>query len=351
MNHKVKYGLLRYETENIGDEIQSLAACRFLPTVDYYFDRDNIDATKVRAGEKVKLIMNGWYTHHPENWPPKNPAINPLLIAIHIEQDALDGRVKKAFLSNSSRDFLKKHGPVGARNLPTEDLLTREGVKNYFSGCLTLTLLPDKSIKKRDYILAVDISDKLFEALKERTSRKIIRLDAYRTRNLSAVQKMTLAKYWLSLYQSAHAVVTTRLHCMLPCLALGTPVLAISGNDLKRFAGLIELTNHTLEEEFLNETYSYDLDNPPKNPDDFRELAEKLVKKVRDFTEYDSQESFLDGESLEDFYASPEFIDLIGSLSREACRGEVAMMQLSQKRQSSGAKSVLKTVVHAIRKK
>ena len=212
-----KYGLLSYKTENLGDEIQSIAARRFLPRIDYYFDRDDIDATKIKAGDKVKLIMNGWYTHRPENWPPKNPAIEPLLVAIHVEQDALEGRPKEAFLSEKSQEFLKKYGPIGARNLPTLELLKSSGIDSYFSGCLTLTLLPDKSVKKRDFILAVDVSDEVFSEMKKRTKREIIRLDAYRIRSLSQEQKIALAEYWLSLYQSAHAVVTTRLHCMLPC--------------------------------------------------------------------------------------------------------------------------------------
>ena len=36
---KIKYALLSYDTENIGDEIQSLAAKRFLPRVDLLLNR------------------------------------------------------------------------------------------------------------------------------------------------------------------------------------------------------------------------------------------------------------------------------------------------------------------------
>lgn len=35
----VKYALFSYSTENIGDEIQSIAASRFLPQIDYYINR------------------------------------------------------------------------------------------------------------------------------------------------------------------------------------------------------------------------------------------------------------------------------------------------------------------------
>jgi len=64
----VKYGLLTYRTENIGDEIQSIAARQFLPGVDIYVERDSLN--NVVSDEKIKLIMNGWFTHKPENWPP-----------------------------------------------------------------------------------------------------------------------------------------------------------------------------------------------------------------------------------------------------------------------------------------
>ena len=61
----VKYGLLTYRTENIGDEIQSIAARQFLPRVDVYVERDSLN--NVVSDEKIKLIMNGWFTHKPEN--------------------------------------------------------------------------------------------------------------------------------------------------------------------------------------------------------------------------------------------------------------------------------------------
>jgi len=63
----VKYGLLTYRTENIGDEIQSIAARQFLPRVDIYVERDSLN--NVVSDEKIKLIMNGWFTHKPENCP------------------------------------------------------------------------------------------------------------------------------------------------------------------------------------------------------------------------------------------------------------------------------------------
>ncbi len=67
----VKYALFSYSTENIGDEIQSIAASRFLPQIDYYINRDYMNDFKPDTDEQIKLIMNGWYSHRPQNFPLK----------------------------------------------------------------------------------------------------------------------------------------------------------------------------------------------------------------------------------------------------------------------------------------
>lgn len=293
----IKYGLFSYSTENIGDEVQSIAARRFLPRVDYYFDRDDIDATKTKPGEEIRLIMNGWYTHKPENWPPKNPDIKPLLVAMHIEQDALGGRVVKSFVSKKSRDYIAKFAPLGARNLPTLELLKNNNIDAFFSGCVTLTLIPDKRVKKQDFVLAVDVSTDVYREMKKRTKREIIRLDTYRSPKFTNEEKFSLAEFWLMLYQSAHSVVTTRLHTMLPCLALGTPVFAIAGRDPKRYSGLIDLVRHSTEEDFLTNRVLFDIDNPGDNPKEYLKIRRSLEKKCADFTGFDSKLSYLREQS------------------------------------------------------
>ena len=307
-----KYGLFQYKTDNIGDEIQSLAAKRFLPKVDYYFDRDEIDKTKIAKGDKVKLIVNGWYTHKPENWPPKNLQIEPLLISMHI--NPYSEATLEAFKKKASARFLNTHCPVGARDLTTLKFLQKNGVESYFSGCMTLTLTKDKKIKRRDYILAVDVSDKIYEGLKKRTTARIVRIGVMRTTELSAEAKEAIAKYYLLLYQSAKAVITTRLHCLLPCLALETPVLAILKQEPKRYAGLIELAHHTTEKEFLKDKVIYNFEEPPQNPTEYKKLRKGLEKRCTEFTGYDAKQSYLGGQTANDFLESEALGAAIGEL-------------------------------------
>ena len=78
-----KYGIIFYKkTSNIGDDIQTYASKQFLPQVDYIIEREKLDTFVSKDMEKVKVIMNGWYFHCAENWPP-TPFIEPKLISMH----------------------------------------------------------------------------------------------------------------------------------------------------------------------------------------------------------------------------------------------------------------------------
>ena len=55
----MEYGLLVFkETDNIGDDIQSYAAERFLPKIDYYIDREHLNTFRSDSRNKVAVIMN-----------------------------------------------------------------------------------------------------------------------------------------------------------------------------------------------------------------------------------------------------------------------------------------------------
>jgi hypothetical protein len=70
--------------------------------------------------------------------------------------------------------------------------------------------------------------------------------------------RFALARHLLCKYADSRLVITSRIHAALPCLAMGTPVLFIVGDDLKpsgkgmspkvkgRFEGLLELF-HVIE--------------------------------------------------------------------------------------------------------
>ena len=48
--------------------------------IDGFIQREEL---KDYDSEECKVIMNGWYMHHPEQWPPSDK-IHPLFVAFHI---------------------------------------------------------------------------------------------------------------------------------------------------------------------------------------------------------------------------------------------------------------------------
>ncbi len=245
------YGLMTYACKrhfNVGDYIQSLAARQFLPKVDRYINREKLSEY---SGPKTKLIMNGWFTHNPKSWPP-SPDILPLFISFHLHKKAVP-----AILSQKGVSYLKKY-EVGAREFSTLNLLKAKGIKAFFSGCLTMTLGNSYQHKPGTEVYFVDVLHKpQFFGRRRRILRKLFGDEM--TRSATRIQhrclvrdyktedsRFQLADRLLKLYQNAKLVVTSRLHCALPCLAMGTPVIYVDvgvPKEQARFEGLAELLN------------------------------------------------------------------------------------------------------------
>ncbi|WBX70736.1 polysaccharide pyruvyl transferase family protein [Tenacibaculum retecalamus] len=273
----IKYGLLKYEENekfyNVGDNIQSLAAKQFLPIVDEYINREKLADYK---GEKIKLIMNGWFTHNIHNWIPSDN-IEPLFVSFHLNNTAAPH-----MLTSKGVTYLKKHEPIGCRDQYTADTLNEKGIEAYFTGCLTLTLdsyKVDDSQRTND-IYIVDplygyttykkvtynfkrfvksiLNGSIFSIgkrkkhLKQIIDKSLLDKAIYVNQEPPAnthttEEKFAMAEDLLKKYAKAKLVITSRIHCALPCLAMGTPVIFVNGFDSFvdscRFEGILELFN------------------------------------------------------------------------------------------------------------
>lgn len=283
-----KFALLSYSTTNLGDEIQSIAAQQFLPQTDLLIDRDTWSTNDRGFRGAFKIILNGWFSNNPENWPPPD-FLSPCLISMHITRErpkpALSSPASEVLVEGESLEYLKRHQPVGCRDSWTLDLLGKHGVECYFSGCVTLTLgAPDQG-NRRDYICAVDLPDDLYPVLAERARRPILRLSHRDTRGGTFEQRCATASRLLNLYAHAKYVVTTRLHCALPCLSFEIPVLLIRAqSDQYRFSGLIDFTRNCSVESFRNNTVEFDFEKPAPNSGAYYAIRQALIARLESFT-------------------------------------------------------------------
>lgn len=282
----MKKGLLvvhpKGKFKNMGDYVQSVAQAQYLDKVDYIIDREELHSFK--SNEKVRLIMNGWFMHNPKNFPPSD-CIEPLFVSFHINP-----KIAEEFLNKKTIDYLKKHAPIGARDMGTRDLLLSKGIDSYFSGCLTLCLGKKyKTDNKTDEMFFVNpyyelggggtslnkivcalfyliknfyivrkLSKVFKTEIKSSLSKYSKRLDSYlhvasfyeayskmfsddvllNAKYLEQVipsnvfnndeDRMAFAEKMISSYAKAQFVITSRIHTALPCLAVETPVILIN---------------------------------------------------------------------------------------------------------------------------
>jgi hypothetical protein len=326
------YGLLTYDENrkffNVGDNIQSLAARQFLPHVDELLNRERLGDYK---GDKIKLIMNGWFTHNIHNWMPSED-IDPLFVSFHINNTAAP-----YMLSEKGIAYLKKHEPIGCRDQFSADTLKAKGIDAYFTGCLTLTLDSYKvdDSERGDDIYIVDplYSYPTWEKvtyhwkvfLRSIQNKKLFRLGRQKAHISNFIdadllqsahhinqeppagiytdaQKFEMAEDILKKYAKAKLVITSRIHCALPCLALGTPVIFVNGFDSFvdscRFDGILDLFNRIdVDTKTGNWTSNFGLegkvnkDTKVTNLERHHALAEPLKAKCRAFIDVPENQS------------------------------------------------------------
>lgn len=294
----MKYKLLSVNKDslaeiNIGDYIQALAALQYLPSFDGFVNREELSRYD---GEECAVIMNGWFMHSPENWPPSK-MIHPIFLSFHIDME-----VSEEMLSARNLKYFKENEPIGCRDYYTCNLLMQKGIDSWFSGCLTLSLGKGfLSNEKRNTVYFVDpympdpcskwdrlknllvffssplavyrLSKKIsvfysYKGVRDRIERpsqffrvysKVFTTNCLVTatyithsksiyKTMSDKERMNEAKALVEKYANGKFVVTSRLHCALPCLGLHTPVYFIQNNKWNdvfccRFGGLIDLFN------------------------------------------------------------------------------------------------------------
>jgi hypothetical protein len=317
---KTSYGLLTYQAYpeyNIGDYIQSLAAAQFLPEINRYISREKLNEYN---HEKIKLILNGWFMHQPSHWPPSKN-ITALPISFH-----LNAQAKNQLLNKEGKQWFKNNQPIGCRDEFTLTAMREAGIDAWLSGCLTTTF-ENKFSKRTNDIYFADalfrvpgwntltrtprellkaivngtitkagkrkrILEKLFD---DNLLNNAIELEHYHTARHSEKERFTMAENFLEKYATAKLVVTSRLHCALPCLAFGTPVIFIHGGftepyDQCRLNGTTDLFNTIYIDEKENITANFDLpqqkigtDFHLPNPETFRKFVDPLKEACRNF--------------------------------------------------------------------
>ena len=245
--------------------MQSLAGAQYLPGVGAWVDHTALAAHRPPAPHSSTLALgNAWWgaTGWGAFTMPPSPSLRLLLTSVNINDWRLVG-------SPASLGYLRREGPVGARDTKTLAQLLAHGVPARFSGCLTLTLSPhlrsggggvvvvDTAVGGGGWQGEVWVGGEKQLAAVSALVPNLTREEVVTySHNVGSFSDVSFHHHFQHAYHSllqvgrARLVVTSRIHVALPAVALGTPVIfvflegaedALPGGGGRRTAGLRDL--------------------------------------------------------------------------------------------------------------
>lgn len=215
----MKWGKLQvdYEREahrmrNYGDDIQIAA-------IDNVYRHMGVTAHDVvRIKFSDLMTYDGDYVVLPINYPfygtyaGLSKKIIPVYLGLSLLSDAPIESLR-----------LRQSEPIGCRDAYTLNVLREADVDAYLNGCMTLTFPRRAREPENGKVFFVDVCDELLEyapqsLIKDAVFMTHLLYHSYVTEHESLA---VLDRY----KQEARLVVTSRLHCAVPCIAMGIPVI------------------------------------------------------------------------------------------------------------------------------
>ncbi len=218
----MNFAVLGYSnTQNIGDSIQSVAVLQHVDQDYKIIDRDRLNEY---SGEPCVVVMNGWFSHKPQNWPPAE-AITPIFFGFHLTPETAAAYSKHA-------EYFRKYEPIGCRDEGTAEIIRGWGVEAYVSGCATMTFPERSHAPENGKTFIVDVRRRVFNKNEYRLCNRVSQTshidymdDAFRN---------AVASNLLSYYRdNASQIITNRIHCAMPCFAMGIPVIYCGAQEYR----------------------------------------------------------------------------------------------------------------------
>lgn len=268
---------------NIGDPVQSIILEKIYDEMGIPEDEINrIDLCEINTydGEYTLLPMAGVALGVQFATLPLSPKIIPVFISAHfVISELSDVQVR----------YLQMYAPIGCRDEYSLNVMRRYNIPAYLSGCIT-TLFPQReanvTVKK---IYAIDIPESLKAYIPAEWQDQMV----YDTHLLpienspmsrrDAEAFLNETKDRLDLYKNtAKLMISSRMHALVPCMAMGIPVIAAFDNLSYRFSWLDRYIPLYTEDNFAQIDWNPDevnLDNAKIN---IKELVISTIRTAKE---------------------------------------------------------------------
>ena len=284
---------------NLGDYAQLLA-------IDNLYSHMGIKEEDVVRIEYYDLLdYDGEYVILPLNFIFFNPfygqrdlILSPKIIPVFLGIHCINLNFGKREL-----EYFSQFAPIGCRDERTMNLFREKGILAYLQGCISATF-PKREKRTYKKIYLVDIPEKLKEYLPQNISTDGIYMsqqiygdcDKYlQKENCKSIKECM--KKRLELYKdSAKLVITSRLHCAAPCIAMGIPVVFVCDEYSASYSWLEKLIPVYTKEEFAKIDW---------NPEavEYEEMKETILQNASKRL-LESKEKYEEIYKISEFYES-----------------------------------------------
>ncbi|MCX5510533.1 polysaccharide pyruvyl transferase family protein [Pseudomonas sp. BJa3] len=259
---------------NIGDDIQThavehLYACMGIPAEQIVrLNRYEFHDYDGRHGY-ILMPMCGYFTLGNAQSPlPLSPYIIPVYFSFGLSSDVEEP---------ADLEHFRRHEPIGTRDERVMHMFRERGISAFTSGCLTITFPLRQKTPEHGKVFLVDVPDALLEYVPVELADRVERVthmypfekipsDQEEAERFDAMTRELCQRY----ADEGALVVTSRLHCAAPCIAMGIPTIVVAHNISDRFAWLDRYVRIYTEESFS------EIDWQPVVPD--IEQAKQMIR-------------------------------------------------------------------------
>lgn len=200
--------------ENIGDWAQILA----IEHLYQYMQVAYTDVVRIKISELSSY--NGEYVILPINYPfygyyRLSPKIIPVFLGISVMHKSVADGLK-----------MRNFQPIGCRDYHTWRELTDAGLDAYMAGCLTITWDKREKSDRQKSIFIVDVSEKIYDRIPSDIREKAVKTSHIYYHD-ECIGEEGARRVYKKYEEEAALVITSRIHCAQPCIAMGIPVIFI----------------------------------------------------------------------------------------------------------------------------
>jgi SAM-dependent methyltransferase len=149
-------------------------------------------------------------------------------------------------------DYYRKFEPIGCRDERAMNILRKYGIQAYLHGCITATL-PKRSIEKDktfDKVFIVDVAKNVLSYIPDELMKDAVFL-THMHEEIDNPKEL-MQEYYNRYKNEAKLVITGLLHCSVPCMAAGIPVVVAKNNISYRYGWLEKLIHLYDKNDFAN---------------------------------------------------------------------------------------------------